>query len=282
LNRPWTKMLPTSLLPILLSGCVAQRPDVADNVAELKNKIDLLKNREETLVARFNGYLDRPPRTPVYTIEEALEETPEIPLTLLADSIDARNPELAMIDFEKKAWEARGRMAKGMGYPMTGLGVSYSPVGSSAMSTSEMNGKDMIMPMVSITLPVFRKKYRAMREEAELMQVATALSRQASVNSLQSEYYEALQMYNDAKRQMELYETQYTLASRSLELVMKSYSAAATDLTDVLRLQQQALGFNLDRIRAVADINIAVARLNQLTASDITFQSPNNEKEQTD
>ncbi len=250
--------------------------------AELKNKIDLLKNREETIVARFNSYLNRPPRTPVHTIEEALEETPDLPLILMADSIVARNPGLAMIEYEKKAWEARGRMAKGMGYPMTGLGVSYSPVGRSAMSTSEMNGKDMIMPMVSITLPVFRKKQKAMREEAELMQEATALNRQAEVNSLQTAYYEALQAYNDAQRRRELYETQYTLASRSLELIMKSYSAAVADLTDVLRLQQQALGFNLERIRAVADINIAVARLNQLTASDITFQSPNNEKEQTD
>lgn len=251
-------------------------------VAELKNKTDQLKHREETLVARFNGYLNRPPRTPVHTIEEAREETPDIPLTLLADSIDARNPGLAMIDYEKEAWEARGRMAKGMGYPMTGLGVSYSPVGSSAMSTSEMNGNDMIMPMISVTLPVFRKKYRAMREEADLMQEAASLSRQATVNSLQTAYYEAVQAYNDAQSRRELYETQYTLASRSLELVMKSYSAAAADLTDVLRLQQQALGYNLDRIRAVADINIAVARLNQLTASDITFQSSSNEKEQTD
>ncbi|MEZ4997209.1 MAG: TolC family protein [Bacteroidales bacterium] len=248
-------------------------------VAELKNKINLLKNREGSLVARFNGYLDRPPRVPVFTTEEVTEDIPDIPLALLPDSIDARNPGLAMIDFEKKAWEARERMAKGMGLPMTGLGVSYAPIGRSAMSASEMNGRDMIMPMISVTLPIYRKKYRAMREEASLMQEAASLDRRATATGLQTDYYEALRMYDDAQSRKELYETQFTLASRSLDLVLKGYSAATADLTDVLRLQQQTLDYHLGMVDAVADRNIAVARLNQLMASEPTSQNSNNEKE---
>lgn len=248
-------------------------------VAELKNKINLLKNREESLVARFNGYLDRPPRVPVFTPEEAAEDTPSVPLALLPDSIDARNPGLAMIDFEKKAWEARERMAKGMGLPMTGLGVSYAPIGRSAMSVSEMNGRDMIMPMISVTLPIYRKKYRAMREEASLMQEAASLDRRATATGLQTDYYEALRMYDDAQSRRDLYQTQFTLASRSLDLVLKGYSAATADLTDVLRLQQQTLDYHLGLVDAVADRNIAVARLNQLMASEPTSQNSSNEKE---
>lgn len=245
--------------------------------AELKNSVELLRNREKTMIARFNSLLNRPPHMTVHTIEEARTDTPVLPFTVLPDSIDARSPVLAMLDFEIKAWEARERMATGMGLPMTGLGVSYAAIGRSDMSTSEMNGRDMIMPMISITLPIYRKKYRAMREEAELMQEAAMLSRQAAANSLQNDYYEALQMYNDAQRRKELYETQYTLASRSLELTLKGYSAATADLTDVLRIQQQALGYNLDKVRAVTDVNIAVARLNQLMASELTFQSSVND-----
>jgi outer membrane protein TolC len=248
-------------------------------VAELKNKTNLLKNSEEALVARFNGYLDRQPKVPVFTIGEASEATPAIPLTMIQDSINARNPMLAMLDYEREAWEARERMAAGMGLPMTGLGISYAPIGRSAMSTSEMNGRDMIMPMISITLPIYRKKYRAMREEAELMEEAAALNRRTTVNSLQTDYYEALRMYNDAQSRKELYETQFTLASRSFDLLLKGYSAATADLTDVLRLQQQTLDYNLGLVDAVADRNIAVARLNKLMAAELTSQNSTNEKE---
>jgi outer membrane protein TolC len=247
--------------------------------AELLNSIELLKDREKTLIARLNGYMNRFAGTPVYTVEEAMADTIGLPLVAIHDSIDIRNPALAMLDYEKEAWEARGRMAGGMGYPMTGLGISYSPVGRSSMSASEMNGKDMIMPMISITLPVYRKKYRAMREEADLMLEAVSLNRQSAAISLQNDYYEAIRMYNDAKRRRGLYETQYILASRSLDIVLKGYTAATADLTDVLRLRQQTLDYNLNTIRAVADLNIAVARLNQLMASDITLQTMSNEKE---
>lgn len=247
--------------------------------AELKNKVNLLKNRENSLVARFNGYLDRPPQIPVFTTEQVPEDIPDIPLALLPDSIDARNPMLAMIDYERKAWEARERMAEGMGLPMTGLGISYAPIGRSTMSASEMNGRDMIMPMISLTLPVYRKKYRAMREEASLMQEAASLNRRATATSLQTDYYEALRMYDDAQSRRDLYETQFTLASRSLDLLLKGYSAATSDLTDVLRLQQQALDYHLGLVDAVADRNIAVARLNQLMAAELTSQNSINEKE---
>ncbi len=247
--------------------------------AELKNKVNLLKNREESLVARFNGYLDRPPQVPVFTSEEISEDSPDIPLPLLPASIDARNPMLAMIDYERKAWEARERMAEGMGFPMTGLGISYAPIGRSTMSASEMNGRDMIMPMISLTLPVYRKKYRAIREEASLMQEAVSLNRRATATSLQTDYYEALRMYDDAQSRSELYETQLTLASRSLDLLLKGYSAATSELTDVLRLQQQALDYHLGLVDAVADRNIAVARLNQLMAAELTSQNSTNEKE---
>ena len=246
--------------------------------AELKNKINLLRNKEESLVARFNGYLDRPPQVPVFTTEQVTEDIPGLPLALLPDSIDTSNPMLAMIDYEKKAWEARERMAEGMGLPMTGLGVSYAPIGKSAMSSSDMNGRDMIMPMISLTLPVYRKKYRAMREEASLMQEAASLSRRATATSLQTDYYEALRMYNDAQSRKELYETQFTLASRSFDLLLKGYSAATSDLTDVLRLQQQALDYHLGLVDAIADRNIAVARLNKLMAAELTSQKSTNEK----
>ena len=48
-----------------------------------------------------------------------------------------------------------------------GLGLNYSLINKNEMSTSAMNGKDMIMPMVTVTLPIYRKKYNAMQTEAD-------------------------------------------------------------------------------------------------------------------
>ena len=37
-----------------------------------------------------------------------------------------------------------------------------------------MNGKDMIMPMVTVTLPIYRKKYKAMQTEADFLKSANS------------------------------------------------------------------------------------------------------------
>ena len=41
--------------------------------------------------------------------------------------------------------------------------------------SASMGGRDMIMPMVTLTLPIYRKRYKAMQKEAELLGQATLL-----------------------------------------------------------------------------------------------------------
>ena len=155
-----------------------------------------------------------------------------------------------------------------MGYPMVGLGLNYSLISKTAfpMGDPTMNGKDMIMPMVVITLPIYRKKYSAMQNEAELMKAATSENWQSTSNSLQSEYYEAILLYQDSQRRVKLYEDQYQLASKSFDLMLKSFSTSSSGLTDVLRLRQQTLDYELRQVEAVADFNTAIAWLKRLMA----------------
>ncbi len=234
---------------------------------ELKNSIALLKNQEQTIVARFNNHLNRAPLTTVYTYEVSLPDTSNLDFLAISDSIQGRNPMLKMLDYEKEAYQAREEMVKGMGYPMIGIGVNYSIINASNMSASSMNGADMIMPMISVTLPVNRKKYTAMREEASLLSKASSMNNQAMSNSLHTEYFMAVELYRDARRRVKLYEDQYLLASKSLEIMLKSFSASAASLTDVLRVRQQTLDYELKRIEAIADLNTAAAWLNRLMAS---------------
>jgi len=187
-------------------------------------------------------------------------------LTAVSDSMLAHNPMLGMLDFERQSLEAREKMVTRMGYPMVGLGINYSVIGKSTMSASSMNGKDMIMPMAVLTLPVYRKKYTAMQKEAELLKAATSENYQAIANSLQSEYYQAVLLYEDAQRRLKLYEHQFQLASKSLDLMLKNFSTSSSGLTDVLRVRQQTLDYEFRQVEAVADFNTAIAWLKRLMA----------------
>lgn len=235
-------------------------------ISELENNIASVKNQKNTVAARFNSYLNRSLKTAVSLPEMVKADSLEISLLSVTDSILSHNPMLGMLQFEQQSIDARKKMVTSMGYPMIGLGVNYSLIKKSEMSTSLMNGKDMIMPMVTVTLPIYRKKYKAMQDEAELLKVATEQEYKATANSLQTEYYEALQLYQDAQRRVKLYDSQNQLVKKTLDITIKSFSASASGLTDILLIRQQLLDYQFKQIEAVIDNNTAIAWLKRLMA----------------
>ena len=233
----------------------------------LEDNIASLKNQERTSVARFNSILDRNPALPVYVDTIAGTSSVGFAETKDLDSLVADNPMLKMISYENQSLEARKKMISGMSYPMMGIGINYSLINKSPMSESAMNGSDMVMPMVTVTIPVYRKKYNAMKSETDLLRSSSGQSYRATANSLKVELISAMLDYQDTSRRVKLYESQRSLAARSLDLMLKDFSASASSLTDVLRLRQQIYEYELNLIEASADLHIASALITRLMAS---------------
>lgn len=252
--------------------------------ADLENSLSTLEDQEKTLVAKFNVLLDRDPGREVFTADTLTADSLAAPVQVDTSS-HAGNPMLGMYDYERKAYEARERMNKGMGLPMVGLGLGYSLIGNteSGMTDPEMNGGDMIMPMVSVTLPIWRKKYRSMRNEASLMAVSASQGYKAASNDLLSEHYQAIQSYNDAMRRISLNKGQHELASNTLNLLLTSFSVSSAGLTDILRVRQQMLDYKMRELDAVTDYNKAVAMLKRIMAiSPVEINSKQEQNENQD
>jgi hypothetical protein len=73
-------------------------------------------------------------------------------------------------------------------------------------------------------------------------------------------------MYRDSKLRMTLYANQSLLASKSLDIMIKSYAASSSDLTDLLRINQQNLDYKYKQMEAIADINTSIAWLKRIMA----------------
>ncbi|NEW85593.1 MAG: TolC family protein, partial [Mariniphaga sp.] len=238
-------------------------------IGDLRNNIELLKSQLNTITAQFNSFLNRSPGFEVAVSDTLVAVDFQPSWSVLTDSSLIKNPMLGMLQFEQQSLEARKQMVTRMSYPMVGLGLNYSLINKSEMSTSPMNGKDMIMPMVTVTLPIYRKKYKAMQAEADFLKSANAQNYKATVNSLQTEYYQAMQLYQDAQRRVKLYADQYQLASKSLDIMFKSFASSGVNLTDILRVRQQTLNYEYRQIEAVADYNTAIAWLKKLNCIEV-------------
>jgi outer membrane protein TolC len=238
-------------------------------IEELENNISSLGNEKISIVARFNSFLNRPLQMNV-TIDTLMADLSLISNEVISDSLLIHNPMLDMLQFEKESIEARRIMVAKMGNPMIGIGVNYSLINKNEMLTSEMNGKDMIMPMVTLTLPIYRKKYKSREAETEFMKEAVQQNYTNTANALQSEYYQAIQLYRDAVNRNRLYTHHCLLANSTLDILLKNYSVAGGSLTDILLVRKQRLDYEFKKVEATVDYNTAVAWMKRLAAITLT------------
>ena len=152
---------------------------------------------------------------------------------------------------------------------MLGIGVNYMLINKRPGVVEEMNGENMVMPMVSVSLPIYRKKYKSMKNEAVLMQEASELSRDDLRNSLRVQYQQVLKDLNDAERRVILYSEQADLAQKTTDLLIAGFSSAGSDFEEVLRMQLRLLDYRFKQIGAVVDYNTTVANAEQLMSFGI-------------
>jgi outer membrane protein TolC len=126
----------------------------------------------------------------------------------------------------------------------------------------------MVMPMIRLSIPIYRKKYTALQKEAELKQLAVQQRRENSVNLLSTQWSNEMRNLDDAVRRTKLYRGQIDLAQQTLNLLMTSYATDGRDFEEVLRVQQQLLEYQLSLMTAIVDQHTTMAALEKLAATD--------------
>ena len=105
-----------------------------------------------------------------------------------------------------------------MSLPMFGIGLQYSIMAKRSEEMARMsgmgnmNGMDMVMPMVKISIPIFRRKYNAQQRESRHYRQASELKYEDTLNQLHAEYIALKQQLADASRKIDLYAKQQDLS----------------------------------------------------------------------
>jgi outer membrane protein, heavy metal efflux system len=160
-------------------------------------------------------------------------------------------------------------MARKQGLPNVGIGIDYVIIGQPDGMSAAENGRDALMPMVSVSIPLFRKKYKAAQEEAWLMQESYLLQKENTLNLISSEYERALYTIKQQQEMLVLYDQQILTTNQSLNLLFQSYSNSGNDFGEVLGIQQQLLQYEKEKVSAQKELMVAQAKINYLTAQKI-------------
>ena len=233
----------------------------------LKEQTESLETQLTLQKQQFNITLHRQPNV-------ALSLPDSIPLrqmpTFNWTEIERNNPKLAQYSAIQKAFKSQEEQTRAKGMPMIGVGLQYMLNGKVDMPMEpNMNGKDMVMPMVSVTIPIYRKKITSAIHSAQLMERSAAYNYQRQLDALQSTYLSIEQRAGDIKRKLKLYESEVSLLNRTLELMQKEYATGAASLTDILQTTRESIDYDLLKAEANAQYNTITAEAIQLLARDV-------------
>ena len=240
-------------------------------IKELQNTLAQLEADLEPQQIKFNQLLNRGIREEIQLPTEFAPIALEVQKLVVLDSIRSSHPMLAMYDHEMAAYDQQARMARLDGRPMLGAGVNYMPFTARTESGMMMGGDDMIMPMVTMSLPIYRKKVNSRIKEAELMKESAALERQKTENLLAMDWANAYRQWEEAERKLQLYAVQTELTQQNLELMSTAYTASQVSLTDVLAVYHQFHDYQLKQLYAVYSQYLSLSQLEMLTSSSFSL-----------
>lgn len=239
---------------------------------DLKTQIELLKDNRELLVQRFNEYRNVESSSKVSIPESISTSEVSGEKDELKSIIISHNPNLNKLRYREEASQEMISLASRDGKPSFGFGFDYIATGErSDVTNLQDNGKDAFIARASFRIPLFRSKYSAKIQQAELNQSTIQQDIITLENKLQTDLYTAIRDLNDGQRRYQLYDQkQIQRVKQAISIMMKAYSSEASDFEEILRLQRKLLDYQLKRIQADADVFIANSYIRYLTGANNT------------
>ncbi|MDY7091603.1 MAG: TolC family protein [Acidobacteriota bacterium] len=222
-------------------------------LGKLDDRLRTLQDLREPALARLNAALGRPADAPVRWPERVPDRELELEDQLVFESLTERNPELLALDHEIERTSKAIALARTAFRPDFNFGLDWVSTGDAINPALPGSGQDPLVARVSVTLPIWRSKYRSAVREAERRRGAARGARADAEFGLEARVELALFRFHDAERKIDLYrDTLVPLSEASLEVAQQAYEAGKEDFLDVIDAQRQLLELQLALERSLA------------------------------
>jgi len=231
-----------------------------------QNELEQLKQVLEQYylaeLTAFNKLLNRGKAFEVAVINELTIPTDNV----LENGKDlALHPELTKYDKLFKSIEQSELLNQKNSKPMIGFGLDYIAVSERPNMTFSDNGKDIIMPMVSLSIPIFNKKNKSKTKQNELLQQEINYQKKERQNILETTLDKAINNRIAARISYNTQAKNIQQAKDAEEILIKSYETGTIDFNDVLDIQELQLKFQINQIESVKNYYVQSTIINYLT-----------------
>ena len=229
---------------------------------ELQQLLEVLMQQFIAEQTTFNKLLNRDKDIRIDVITELL--IPSESFEFNSGNLEL-HPELLKFDKLYYSVEQSELLNQKESNPMIGFGLDYINVEKRPNLDFSDNGKDIIMPMVSISIPIFNNKYKSKTKQNELQQQEILSRKQERFNTLETLLDKAVNNRISARISYKTQSKNLKQAKNAQDILMKSYETGKIDFNDVLDIQELQLKFQMNQIESVKTYYIQTTVINYLT-----------------
>lgn len=228
---------------------------------ELQQQREVLEEEFGAEQTTFNNLLNRDENSTVEIV--AIMEIPEDDPIYGTDALSL-NPELLKYDKLYESVAQSELLNQRESLPMVGFGVDYLPVSERTDMNPIDNGKDVLMPMVSVSIPIFNNRYKSITRQNELRQQEIETQKEQRMNVLESAFAKAISQRNQARIKFNTQAKNLKQAKDAEQILIKNYETGTIDFNDVLDIQELQLKFQMNQIESVQMYYVQQSIINYL------------------
>ncbi|MHC5157439.1 MAG: TolC family protein [Planctomycetota bacterium] len=254
----------------------AQHPDIIRAQIELALMEDNLTGLENMLLpvtSGLNALLNRDMTVPLDKPRRHSAALVDVDEAVIVGLIAERNPEIAALQKDIAAARSRIRLAQKRYAPDVTLGVDWIQTDDARMDGVWGSGRDPIVAMVSVNIPLWTDSYDAGKAQAQSAMRATRRNKEQMQLDLSAQAANVLYQIAETGRKATLYEG--TLIPKAREMVdvsESSYRAGGVDFLNLIDAQRKLLTFEVTYQRILTDHFQAMAQLETLTGGAVPLK----------
>ncbi|MCZ6679693.1 MAG: TolC family protein [Candidatus Poribacteria bacterium] len=239
-------------------------------LAQLSYDLILLRELGEVEKANINALLSLPSSTSLGSPTPVAYAALDLPVADLEKQALTRRQELQMAELMiQKAAEAI-ELAKLKTKPMFKLDLMTIETGGALMPDTPGSGKNPFTIGLGVSIPWSSSKNRSQIAEAELKRSAAVENKRSMEDMTLANLKKIYFRLENARRLVALYEDSLIpQAEQAMEVAETWHQQGTKSITGFLETQSVWLNFNLARMRAIADYQQNLARLERLVGGSI-------------
>ena len=238
---------------------------VKTKLQSLRQQLLMIDNQKFVFESKINELTKQPTSTKIELVDSLVLPVLEYDLASFKNKIENNHPLITQVNYQIEQSNNSIAVNSNMNKPTLGLGLDYSFVGQRTDANPMNNGRDILVPKVMLSIPIYRKSYQAKIEEEKLIQQSLEVKKETITDKMISLLINYKADYDNGLLEISLYQNQTNTMQMAYDVLLSEYSSSGKGFEELLMVQNQLLEFDLGIYQAELKANIAQANIERIT-----------------